>query len=501
MKKNTYEHLSCAALYEKAIERGEGLLTQDGAFVVCTGKFTGRSAGDKFIVSEASTRDHIWWGSVNHQIEEGSFEKIYERMEAYLGKIGKFIQDCAIGADPKFRRPLRVITEKAWHGLFAKTLFLPLADEKIFGEKGGAYTVICAPGFEADPKSDNTNSSTFIILNFKKRVVLIGGTSYAGEIKKAMFTVMNYLLPREGVLSLHASATVGVKGDSALFFGLSGTGKTSLSADPSRFLVGDDELGWSGDGVFNLEGGCYAKVIRLSPEAEPQIYEATTRFGTILENVVMDKETRAIDLDDASLTENTRAAYTIRSLPNAYAKPVAPHPSHIFMLTCDAFGVLPPLSRLTPEQAVYHFLSGYTAKLAGTERGVEEPQATFSPCFGAPFLPLPPSRYAKLLEEKIAKHKVQCWLVNTGWTGGPVGTGKRIAIAHTRQMIQAATQGLLAGAPLKIHPAFGIDAIQKCPGVPSLLLDPRASWSDVRVYDKKAKDLAALFAKNALTFA
>jgi len=495
-----YTNLSYAALCEKAVERGEGLLTEDGAFVVRTGKFTGRSAGDKFIVAESSTKDHIWWGSINHQIEEETFERIYERMRAYLEKTGTFIQDCAVGADPEFRRPLRVVTEQAWHALFAKILFLPPAEENPAGAKGEVYTIICAPGFEASPKQDKTNSSTFIILNFKKRMVLIGGTSYAGEIKKAMFTVMNYLLPEQGVLSLHASATVGAKGDSALFFGLSGTGKTSLSADPSRFLVGDDELGWSDTGVFNFEGGCYAKVIRLSREAEPQIYEETKRFGTILENVVMDEATRTVNLDDVSLTENTRAAYTIRSLPNAYAKPVAPHPSHIFMLTCDAFGVLPPLSKLTSEQAVYHFLSGYTAKLAGTERGVEEPQATFSPCFGAPFLPLPPKRYAKLLKEKIAKHKVQCWLVNTGWTGGPVGTGKRIAIAHTRQMIQAAIQGLLANAPTTTHPVFGIDVIQECPGVPSPLLDPRSSWSEGQTYDKKAKDLAALFAKNALTF-
>jgi phosphoenolpyruvate carboxykinase (ATP) len=338
------------------------------------------------------------------------------------------------------------------------------------------------------------------VLNFTKRVVLVGGTRYAGEIKKSMFTVMNYLLPREGVLSLHASATVGAKGDSALFFGLSGTGKTSLSADPARFLVGDDELGWSDDGVFNFEGGCYAKVINLSEAAEPQIYGMTQRFGTILENVVIDAETRRIDLDDGSLTENTRAAYAISSLPNAYPRAVAKHPKHIFMLTCDAFGILPPLSKLTPEQAVYHFLSGYTAKLAGTERGVTEPQATFSACFGAPFLPLPPSAYAKLLKDKLQKHRVSSWLVNTGWTGGQFGTGARIEIRRTRHMIAAALANSLANAPTEANPVFHLDAVKKCLGVSPSLLNPRASWKSARAYGKKAQELADLFEKNAQKF-
>lgn len=500
MQKNIIENATIPALFEEALKRREGLITEDGALVVYTGKFTGRSPNDKFVVHDAQTRDSVWWGSVNHPTDGRSFDTLYSDIQAYLKKVPHFAQDCVVGAHPKFRHRLRVITEHAWQSMFAKTLFLPPAPGTENQKSDAGWTVISAPEFQPDPKRYGLNSSTCIVLNFTKRMVLIAGTHYAGEIKKSMFTIMNYLLPRQGVLSLHASATVGAKGDAALFFGLSGTGKTALSADPTRFLVGDDELGWSDDGVFNFEGGCYAKVINLSREAEPQIYEMTRRFGTVLENVVINPETRAIDLDDGSITENTRAAYAIRSLPNAYRNPVASNPKHIFMLTCDAFGILPPLSKLNPEQAAYHFLSGYTAKLAGTERGVTEPQATFSPCFGAPFLPLPPATYAALLKEKLNKHRVSCWLVNTGWTGGQFGQGKRIAIAQTRRMIAAALQNSLTKAPAERNEAFHLDAVKKCPGISPALLDPRASWKSARAYDKKAQELADLFKQNAQKF-
>lgn len=492
-----FENTSIPVLFDEAVKRGEGLLTEHGAFVVHTGKFTGRSPNDKFVVRDSGTDRTIWWGAVNHPMEERHFDTLYAAMEAYLKKVPHFVQDCVVGAHPKFQHPLRVITEHAWQSMFAKTLFLPPLVGNKNQKSTEGWTIISAPNFQPDPKRYGLNSSTCVVLNFTKRVVLIAGTHYAGEIKKSMFTVMNYLLPRKKVLSLHASATVGRKGDAALFFGLSGTGKTSLSADPTRFLIGDDELGWSDDGVFNFEGGCYAKVINLSLEAEPQIYDMTRRFGTVLENVVINPETRAINLDDDSITENTRAAYAIRSLPNAYPRAVASHPKHIFMLTCDAFGILPPLSKLNPEQAAYHFLSGYTAKLAGTERGVTEPQATFSPCFGAPFLPLHPSVYAKLLKEKLRKQRVSCWLVNTGWTGGQFGHGTRIDIARTRRMVAAALQNSLTKAPAEPNEAFHLDMIKKCPGVSSLLLNPRGSWKSARAYDKKAQELADLFKNNA----
>lgn len=500
MQKNIIENATMPTLFEEALKRREGLITEDGALVVHTGTFTGRSPNDKFVVQDSQTRDSVWWGSVNHPIGGRSFDTLHRDIEVHLKKAPYFIQDCVVGAHPKFRHPLCVITEHAWQSMFAKTLFLPPAPGNKNQKSNEGWTVISAPGFQPDPKRYGLNSSTCIVLNFTKRMVLIAGTHYAGEIKKSMFTVMNYLLPRQGVLSLHASATVGAKGDTALFFGLSGTGKTSLSADPARFLVGDDELGWSDDGVFNFEGGCYAKVINLSREAEPQIYDMTRRFGTVLENVVINPETRAIDLNDGSITENTRAAYAIRSLSNAYPHPVADHPTHIFMLTCDAFGILPPLSRLDPEQAVYHFLSGYTAKLAGTERGITEPQATFSSCFGAPFLPLPPATYAALLKEKLHKRRVPCWLINTGWTGGQFGQGKRMAIEQTRHMIAAALQNSLAKAPTERNEAFHLDAVKKCPGISPALLDPRASWKSARAYDRKAQELATLFEQNAQKF-
>lgn len=500
MPKHTLKNPSAPVLLEEALKRREGLLTEDGALVVHTGTFTGRSPNDKFVVRDSLTEKTVWWGAVNHPLEERSFDTLYKDTQAYLKKISHFSQDCVVGAHPKFQYPLRVITEHAWQSMFAETLFLPSTPGNNDQKSKESWAVIAAPGFRPDPKRYGLNSSTCIVLNFTTRTVLIAGTHYAGEIKKSMFTVMNYLLPRRGVLSLHASATVGKKGDAALFFGLSGTGKTSLSADPERFLVGDDELGWSDDGVFNFEGGCYAKVIGLSREAEPQIYDMTKRFGTVLENVVINPETRAIDLDDSSITENTRAAYAIRSLPNAYPRPVANHPKHILMLACDAFGILPPLSRLDPEQAAYHFLSGYTAKLAGAERGVAEPQATFSPCFGAPFLPLPPPTYAALLKDKLRTHRVSCWLVNTGWIGGQFGRGKRMAIEQTRRMVAAALQNSLAKAPTERNEAFHLDAVKKCPGISPALLDPRASWKSVRAYDKKAQELADLFKQNAQKF-
>jgi phosphoenolpyruvate carboxykinase (ATP) len=500
MQKAIFENASVPVLFEEALKRREGLVSEDGALVVHTGKFTGRSPNDKFIVQDSETRDRVWWGAVNHPLQERFFNALYADIQAYLKKVPHFVQDCAVGANPKFQYPLRVITEYAWQSMFAKTLFLPSVPENKNRKNKGSWTIISAPGFQADPKRYGLNSSTGIVLNFTKRVALIAGTHYAGEIKKSMFTVMNYLMPRQGVLSLHASATVGAKGDSALFFGLSGTGKTALSADSTRFLVGDDELGWSDDGVFNFEGGCYAKVINLSRPAEPQIYEMTRRFGTVLENVVINPKTRAVDLSDGSITENTRAAYAISSLPNAYPRAVANHPKHIFMLTCDAFGILPPFSKLTPKQAVYHFLSGYTAKLAGTERGVTEPEATFSSCFGAPFLPLHPSAYAKLLGEKLKKHRPACWLVNTGWTGGQFGTGERIAIKETRSMIAAALTNSLVDPPTEENAAFHLNAVKKCPGISATLLNPRASWKSARDYDKKARELADLFEKNAQKF-
>jgi phosphoenolpyruvate carboxykinase (ATP) len=487
-------------LYEEAIRRGEGLVAADGPLVCRTGEHTGRSPKDKFLVREAETEKDIAWGPVNRPLDRAHFDLLHQDVLSSLSSTEVFVQDCYAGADPQYRLPIRVITEYAWHSLFARNLLL--VDPADTGGDGGPehFTIIDAPGFKADPARHGTRSDVVIALSFAKRLALVAGTSYAGEIKKSVFTILNALLPLDGVLSMHCSANVGRGGDTALFFGLSGTGKTTLSSDPNRALIGDDEHGWSDRGIFNFEGGCYAKTIRLSAEAEPQIYSTTRRFGTVLENVVIDPVTRALDLDDDRLTENTRAAYPISFIDNAEPSGRGGHPKNIVMLTADAFGVLPPISRLTAAGAIYHFLSGYTAKVAGTEKGVTEPTATFSTCFGAPFLPLAPGRYASMLGERIVAHGSRVWLVNTGWTGGPYGTGRRMKIAHTRAMIAAALSGALDGVQYERDSTFNVDVPLSCAGVPAEVLKPRNTWSDRAAYDAQAGKLARLFADNFKTF-
>jgi phosphoenolpyruvate carboxykinase (ATP) len=492
---NVYWNLPTPRLYEEAIRRREGRLGHLGPLVVRTGHHTGRSPKDRFLVREPSSEERIWWGEVNRPITPEHFDALRRQMLAYLEGRDLFVQDCYAGADPTYRMPIRVITEGAWTSLFAHNMFIQPKHEVGHREEP-QFTVIQAPGFHATPDLHGTRSEVFIVLNFGERTVLIGGTEYAGEIKKSIFTVMNYLLPQQNVLSMHCSANMGSGEDVAIFFGLSGTGKTTLSADPNRTLIGDDEHGWSDDGVFNLEGGCYAKVIKLNPNAEPEIYETTRKFGTILENVAIDTHTGRIDLDDASLTENTRAAYPISHIPNATRDGMGGHPTNIIMLTADAFGIMPPIARLTPDQAMYHFLSGYTAKVAGTERGVTEPTATFSTCFGAPFMALSPIVYARLLGERIERHHSDVWLVNTGWTGGPYGEGERMKIAHTRAMITAALEGKLRDVPTRREPVFGLEVPTSCPGVPDEVLDPRATWADPEAYDHQATKLAAMFREN-----
>jgi phosphoenolpyruvate carboxykinase (ATP) len=496
-----YWNLPPAALYEQALCRGEGLVADDGQLVCATAPHTGRSPRDKFIVREASSEDVIWWGDVNRPIEPSHFAAVRRDLMTALHGRELFVQDCYGGADPRYRLRVRVITERAWHSLFTRNLLLPVDDPDELAAFVPEFTIIAAPSFHADPALHGTNSGVFILVSFDERQVLIGGTNYAGEIKKSVFTVMNYLLPQQGVLPMHCSANVGEQGDVALFFGLSGTGKTTLSSDPSRGLIGDDEHAWSDAGVFNIEGGCYAKMIHLSEEAEPQIYQATRRFGTVLENVTIDAITRAIDLDDASTTENTRGAYPLRYVGNAVAGSAAGHPRNIVMLAADAFGVLPPIARLTPEAALYQFLSGYTAKVAGTERGVTEPVATFSTCFAAPFLPLTPETYARALGERIARHGVQVWLVNTGWTGGPYGVGTRMPLASTRAMLHAALQGALDEVPYRTDPLFNLAVPAAVPGVPADILTPRATWADKGAYDSHAARLARMFARNFSQFA
>ncbi len=494
-----YWNLPAPALYEQAVRRGEGVVAHLGPLCVNTGKYTGRSPNDKFVVREPSSEEHVWWGTVNRPIEPEQFDRLHRRVLGYLQGRDLFVQDCFAGADPVYRKPIRVISEYAWHSLFARNMFIRPDWSKV-NQHVPEYTIIAAPNFQASPERDGTRSEAFIYLNLGKKLVLIGGTSYAGEMKKSVFTILNYCLPLENVFSMHCSANVGADGDVALFFGLSGTGKTTLSTDASRKLIGDDEHGWSDSGVFNFEGGCYAKVIRLSPTAEPEIYETTRRFGTVLENVVLDPVTRRLKLDDDSLTENTRGCYPLTQIINSEPSGSAGHPQNVIMLTADAFGVMPPVSRLTPEQAMYHFLSGYTAKVAGTERGVSEPQATFSTCFGAPFMVLQPSIYANLLKEKLSRHKAQCWLVNTGWGGGPFGVGKRISIAHTRAIINAILSGKLKHVGTKPDPIFGLHIPESCEGVPSEILIPRNTWKNPAEYDAKARDLAKRFEKNFETF-
>jgi phosphoenolpyruvate carboxykinase (ATP) len=496
-----YRNLSTPALYEEAIRRCEGWISHLGPLVVRTGQYTGRSADDKFVVREPSSEADVWWGKYNRPIEPAHFEQVLVRLQAYLQGRDVFVQDCYAGADPAYRLKLRVVTETAWHSLFARNMFIQEHDRAALEVFAPDFRVIHCPQFQAIPEVDHTRSEAFVLLDLSAKLVIIGGTSYAGEIKKAVFTAMNYLLPRRGVLGMHCSANQGPKGDSAVFFGLSGTGKTTLSADPERALIGDDEHGWSDAGIFNFEGGCYAKAIRLSAEAEPEIYEMTRRFGTILENVAIDPDTRRIDLDDEALTENTRAAYHVTQLPKIVESGVGGHPRNIVMLTADAFGVMPPIAKLSPAQAMYHFLSGYTAKLAGTERGVKEPTATFSPLFGAPFMALHPMVYADLFGQLVARHRVDCWLVNTGWTGGPYGEGRRIEIAYSRAVVGAALSGGLTGAAFDSDPVFGLSVPRSCPGVPASILSPRGTWRDGGAYDRRARALAGRFAENFAQFA
>jgi phosphoenolpyruvate carboxykinase (ATP) len=495
--RTAYWNLPAARLVELALERGEAVLASDGPLVCETGQHTGRSPNDKFVVGDPAIEGDIWWGDVNRPFSREKLAALRERATAYLAGKDVFVFDGYAGADPRYRINVRVVTEAAWHSLFARNMFVREEDPARLAAFVPDFTVVDVAGFDAVPERDGTRSSTCILLDLAGRQVLIGGTRYAGEIKKSIFTVMNYVLPKRGVLSMHCSANYGAsRDDVALFFGLSGTGKTTLSSDPARTLIGDDEHGWSDDGVFNVEGGCYAKVIRLSAEGEPEIYATTRRFGTVLENVVCDPLTRALDLDSDRLTENTRASYPLTQLGNVDLGGRGGHPKNVVFLTCDAFGVLPPVSRLSPEQAMYHFLSGYTAKVAGTEKGVTEPKVTFSTCFGAPFLPLHPSVYARMLGEKLARHQSKVWLVNTGWTGGPYGVGTRMKLSHTRRMVSAALAGELDRADTWTDRFFGLAVPSKVEGVPDAVLRPRETWADPAAYDEKAGRLAEMFADN-----
>jgi phosphoenolpyruvate carboxykinase (ATP) len=496
---NVRVQLSVPRLVEKVLSRGEGVLSSTGAVRAETGKYTGRSPKDKFIVEEPSVKDKIDWGSVNQPISPEAFDKLYNKVIQYLKEKDEiFVFKGFAGADKKYRLPIQVVNEYAWHNLFAHQLFIRPTQEELENHHA-EFTVISAPNFKANPEVDGTRSETFIIISFERRTVLIGGTEYAGEMKKSIFSVMNYMLPEQDILSMHCSANVGLEGDVALFFGLSGTGKTTLSADPNRRLIGDDEHGWGPNGVFNIEGGCYAKCIGLSREKEPQIYDAI-RFGSVLENVILDEETREPNYYDNTLTENTRAAYPIQAIDNIVDPSIAGHPNTIIFLTADAFGVLPPISKLSKEQAMYHFLSGYTSKLAGTERGITSPQATFSTCFGSPFLPLPATRYAEMLGKKIDEHNVKVFLVNTGWTGGEYGVGSRMKLAYTRAMVQAALEGELEHVETIKDEIFGLEIPLHVPGVPDDVLQPQKTWADPEAYEKKAKELAAKFRENFKKF-
>ncbi len=492
---NIKVQLSVPELVEKTTARGEAVLTVDGAIVAETGKYTGRSPKDKYIVTEESTKDKIDWGNVNRPISAEVFDNLYVKVVNYLKEKDElFVFKGFAGADKDSQLSIQVVNEYAWHNLFCHQLFIRPTEEELASHVA-EFTIVSAPSFKADPAVDGTNSETFIIVSLEKKIILIGGTEYAGEMKKSIFSIMNYLLPENGIFSMHCSANVGEAGDVALFFGLSGTGKTTLSADSNRKLIGDDEHGWSDNGVFNIEGGCYAKTINLSAEKEPEIYNAI-RFGTVLENVVVDPETRIPNYDDSSLTENTRAAYPIHYIDNIVMPSVAGHPKTIVFLTADAFGVLPPISKLTKEQAMYHFLSGFTSKLAGTERGVTSPEPVFSTCFGSPFLPLPATRYAEMLGQKIDEHGSQVFLVNTGWTGGEYGVGSRMKLSYTRTMVRAAIDGKLNDVATKQDAIFGLHIPTEVEGVPSEVLDPRAAWTDKEAYDKKAQYLADLFKEN-----
>jgi phosphoenolpyruvate carboxykinase (ATP) len=490
---------STAELYEDAIRAGEGVVAADGPLVVRTGKHTGRSPQDKFIVDEPNSHGKIWWGEVNRPISEAHYERLRARLVAYLAESTLYAQDCLIGADPAHQRRLRVYTETAWASIFARNLFRRPTPEQLVGFEPN-FTIICVPSFQADPETEGTRTGTAILVHLERMEIIIVGTEYAGEIKKSAFTVMNYLMPDEGVLPMHSSVNVGAAGDSVVFFGLSGTGKTTLSADPDRSLIGDDEHGWGDQGLFNFEGGCYAKTIRLSPMYEPDIFQTTRRFGTVLENVDLDPLTRQLDLDSERFTENTRGAYPLDFIGNADPTGMTVQPRTVVLLTADAFGVLPPISRLTHEQAAYHFISGYTAKLAGTEVGVTEPKATFSACFGAPFMPRHPGEYARMLTDRLAAQDATVWLVNTGWTGGPYGTGERMSIAHTRSMVHAALDGRLAEVETRLDPTFRVAVPVTCPDVPDAVLDPRSTWADPAAYDAQAERLARMFADNFVAF-
>ena len=491
-------HPSTSVLYTHTLRRNEGRLAEGGPLVVDTGRQTGRSPKDKFLVREPGSEDRVWWGTVNQELNEAQFEGLRDKVTSFLEHQDLYVVDSFAGADPAHRLGVRLITHSPWHALFAKTLFIEPTDEELDDFDPDAL-ILHAPVVEAEPEEDGTRSSTFVVLHLSRAEIVIGGTFYAGEIKKSIFTLMNDRLPLEGVLPMHCSANVGDEDDVAVFFGLSGTGKTTLSADPGRHLIGDDEHGWSDNGVFNIEGGCYAKVIRLSPTAEPEIYKTTHTFGTILENVIVD-ENGVLDLDDDSKTENTRAAYKLEQISNALPTKQAGHPSAVIMLTADAFGILPPIARLSREQAMFYFLSGYTAKVAGTEIGVTEPQATFSTCFGAPFLPQPPAVYAQLLGEKLARHGSTVWLVNTGWTGGQFGEGRRMPIEATRALLHAALSGALDGVEYRTDETFGFEVPTSVPGVDANLLDPRSTWADPEAYDRKARDLARMFRDNFARF-
>ncbi|MCB0702355.1 MAG: phosphoenolpyruvate carboxykinase (ATP) [Ignavibacteriae bacterium] len=498
---NVYWNLPAASLYEEAIHRGEGLIAEGGPLAVTTGKHTARSANDKYIVREDTSEGHVWWDN-NTEMSPENFNSILNKVRSYLQGKDVFVMDAFVGADPDYRIPIRIITENAWQNLFVQNMFINLASKEEFKNHVPGFTLIAVPGFKCNPEVDFTKSETAIALNFKDRIAIVAGTNYAGETKKTFFTVMNYYKPLENVMSMHCSANVGKDGDAALFFGLSGTGKTTLSADPNRSLIGDDEHGWSKNGIFNYEGGCYAKVIRLSEESEPEIYETTRRFGTVLENVVVDPVTRKVDLDNDSLTENTRASYPLEMIPNALSeKRTSAHPKNVIFLTCDATGVLPPIARLNSDQAQYHFISGYTSKIAGTEKGIgKEPKLAFSACFGAPFLVHHPFYYANLLKEKMEQHGSNCWLVNTGWVGGKYGVGSRISIKHTRNVLNAALNGDLDNVEFRVDPIFGFEIPETCPNVPKEVLNPIKSWNDENEYMTSYKGLAQKYIENFAKF-
>ena len=497
--RSRHANLSVAELYEHAVRADEGLIAAGGPLVVRTGKHTGRSPMDKYLVDEPGSHDGVWWGGFNQPITERRYEALRRRIIDHLSTRDLYVRDCFVGAHPAHRRSVRAYTESAWAGIFCDNLFIR-PTRKQLKDFAPNFTIIDAPSFHADPRRDGTRSETVILVHLSRQEILIAGTEYAGEMKKGAFGIMNFRLPDEGVLPMHAAVNVGTNGDVAVFFGLSGTGKTTLSADPERVLIGDDEHGWGADGVFNFEGGCYAKTIRLSHIYEPDIYSTTRRFGTILENVVIDPVTRELDLDADILTENTRAAFPLDFISNSSETGMAGQPNSVIFLTADAFGVLPPIARLSRDQAMYHFISGYTAKLAGTEVGVREPTATFSTCFGAPFMPRHPSVYASMLGERLDRHEVPVWLVNTGWTGGPYGVGHRMNIAHTRQLVRAALNGSLADVPTLTDRNFGFEVPTSCPDVPAEILQPRATWPEPDAYDRQARQLAQMFRENFRQF-